>query len=109
MQYDVNERLSLRAGYEPRPSAIPGNKADALVPLGDADLYGLGVGYRWDQDTVIDLGFNYLVSKQSIPAGTSCNVNCSGIDSVVYNPYSDLNVETTVKAYVMALTYTTSF
>ena len=109
MQYDVNERLSLRAGYEPRPSAIPGNKADALVPLGDADLYGLGVGYRWDQDTVIDLGFNYLVSKQSIPAGTSCNVNCSGIDSVVYNPYADLNVETTVKAYVMALTYTTSF
>ena len=79
------------------------------MPLGDADLYGLGVGYRWDQDTVIDLGFNYLVSKQSIPAGTSCNVNCSGIDSVVYNPYSDLNVETTVKAYVMALTYTTSF
>ena len=62
-----------------------------------------------DEDTVIDLGFNYLVSKQSIPAGTSCNVNCSGIDSVVYNPYADLNVETTVKAYVMALTYTTSF
>ncbi|WP_137817170.1 outer membrane protein transport protein [Pseudomonas sp. 2FG] len=108
-QYDVNERLSLRAGYEPRPSAIPGNRADALAPLGDADLYGLGVGYRWDQDTVIDLGFNYLVSKQSIPAGTSCNVNCSGIDSIVYNPYADLDIETTVKAYVLALTYSSSF
>jgi long-subunit fatty acid transport protein len=109
VQYEVNDRLSLRAGYEPRPSAIPDDKADALVPIGDAQLYGLGVGYKWDQDTVIDLGFNYLVSKQSIPAGTSCNANCTGFDSIVYNPYSDLSIETTVKAYVMALTYTTSF
>jgi long-subunit fatty acid transport protein len=109
MQYDVTDRLSLRLGYEPRPSAIPGNKADVLMPLGDAHLYGFGAGYHWDQDTVIDLGFNYLVSKQSIPAGTSCNANCVGFDSVVYNPYSGLDIETTVKAYVMALTYTTSF
>lgn len=109
VQYDVNDRLSLRAGYEPRPSAVPGNKADALVPLGDAQLYGLGMGYKWDQDTVIDVGFNYLVSKQNIPAGTSCNANCANIDSIVYNPYADLDIETTVKAYVLALTYTTSF
>jgi long-subunit fatty acid transport protein len=109
VQYDVNDRLSLRAGYEPRPSAVPDNKADALVPLGDAQLYGLGLGYRWDQETVIDLGFNYLVSKQSIPAGSSCNANCSGIDSIVYNPYADLDIETSVKAYILALTYTTSF
>jgi long-subunit fatty acid transport protein len=109
VQYDVNDRLSLRAGYEPRPSAVPGNKADALVPLGDAQLYGLGMGYKWDQDTVIDVGFNYLVSKQNIPAGTSCNANCANIDSIVYNPYADLDIETTVKAYVLAFTYTTSF
>lgn len=109
VQYDVNDRLSLRAGYEPRPSAVPGNKADALVPLGDAQLYGLGAGYKWDQDTVIDIGFNYLVSKQNIPAGSSCSINCANIDSVVYNPYADLDVETSIKAYIVALTYTTSF
>ncbi|UVE19378.1 outer membrane protein transport protein [Pseudomonas sp. LS44] len=109
VQYDVNDRLSLRAGYEPRPSAIPGNKADALAPIGDATLYGLGVGYRWDKDTTIDLGFNYLVSKQSIDARSSCNINCSDIDSMVYNPYADLDVDTTVKAYILALTYQTSF
>ncbi|MES2818970.1 MAG: outer membrane protein transport protein [Pseudomonadota bacterium] len=109
VQYEVNDRLSLRAGYEPRPSAIPGNKADVLAPLGDAHLYGLGAGYRWDQDTVIDLGFNYLVSSQKIPAGSSCNVNCAGIDSLVYNPYADLDIETNIKAYVLALTYRTTF
>jgi long-subunit fatty acid transport protein len=109
VQYDVNDRLSLRAGYEPRPSAVPGNKADALVPLGDAQLYGLGAGYKWDQDTVIDIGFNYLISTQNIPAGSSCSANCANIDSIVYNPYADLDIKTTVKAYILALTYTTSF
>ncbi len=109
MQYDVNDRLQLRAGYEYRPSAIPKDKADALVPIGDANLYGLGLGYQWDKDTVIDLGFNYFVSKQSIKAGTSCNLNCTGIDNLVYNPYAGLDVSTTVKAYVFAMTYRTTF
>ncbi|WP_371226578.1 outer membrane protein transport protein [Pseudomonas sp. QE6] len=109
MQYDVNDRLQLRAGYEYRPSAIPKDKADALVPIGDADLYGLGLGYQWDKDTVIDLGFNYFVSKQSIKAGSSCNLNCTGIDNLVYNPYAGLDVSTTVKAYIFAMTYRTTF
>ena len=99
----------MRAGYEWRPSAIPKDKADVLAPIGDAHLYGLGVGYRWDKDTQIDLGFNYFVTKTSVPADTSCNLNCTGIDNVVYNPYAGLDVETSVHAYVMALTYQTVF
>ncbi|MFZ5960274.1 outer membrane protein transport protein [Pseudomonas knackmussii] len=109
VQYDVNDRLQLRAGYEYRPSAIPKSKADALVPIGDANLYGLGLGYRWDKDTTIDLGFNYFVSKQSIKAGESCNLTCTGIDNLVYNPYAGMDVDTTVKAYIFALTYNTTF
>jgi len=109
VQYDLNERVQLRAGYEWRPSAIPKDKADVLAPIGDAHLYGLGVGYRWDKDTQIDLGFNYFVTKTSVPADTSCNLNCTGIDNVVYNPYAGLDVETSVHAYVMALTYQTVF
>lgn len=109
VQYDLNDRLALRAGYEYRPSAIPKNKADVLAPVGDADLYGLGFGYRWDRDTTIDMGFNYFVSKQKIPAGSSCNVSCEGLDNLVYNPYAGLNIETTVKAYIFALTYTSRF
>jgi hypothetical protein len=50
-----------------------------------------------------------LVSKQDIPARSSCNINCSTIDSMVYNPYADLDVKTSVKAYVLALTYRTTF
>jgi long-subunit fatty acid transport protein len=66
VQYDVNDRLQLRAGYEYRPSAIPKDKADALVLIGDANLYGLGLGYRWDRDTTID-----LASTTSFPSRAS--------------------------------------
>lgn len=109
VQYDLNERVQLRAGYEWRPSAIPDDKADALAPIGDAHLYGLGVGYRWDKETQIDLGFNYFVSKTDIPANTSCNTNCTGLDNLVYNPYAGMDVETSVHAYILALTYQTVF
>ena len=108
-QYQLNERLALRAGYEFRPSAIPDDKADVMAPMGDGHLYGFGVGYRWDKDTTIDVGFNYFVAKQSIPAGTSCSVNCEGLDSMVYNPYSGIHINTSVRAYVMAMTYTSRF
>ncbi len=109
VQYDVNDRLQLRAGYEYRPSAIPKGQADILVPIGDANLYGLGLGYQWDKDTVIDVGFNYFVTKQSVKADTSCNLNCTGLDNLVYNPYAGLDVDTTVKAYIFAMTYRTTF
>ncbi|HCE7958797.1 outer membrane protein transport protein [Pseudomonas aeruginosa] len=109
VQYDVNDRLQLRAGYEYRPSAIPKGQADILVPIGDANLYGLGLGYQWDKDTVIDVGFNYFVTKQSVKADTSCNLNCTGLDNLVYNPYAGLDVDTTVKAYIFAMTYRTIF
>ena len=109
VQYDVNDRLSLRVGYEPRSSSIPSERADILAPLGDADLYGIGAGYRWDKDTEIDIGFNYLISKQDIPAGTSCNVNCSGLLDMVYNPYADLDIKTKVEAYIFSISYRTTF
>ncbi|WMR35674.1 outer membrane protein transport protein [Metapseudomonas otitidis] len=108
-QYDVTDRLALRAGYEFRPSAIPDDKADVLAPIGDAHLYGLGLGYRWDKDTTIDLGMNYFVTTQRTAAGESCNMNCVGLDKMVYNPYAGMNVETSVKALIMAFTYTTTF
>lgn len=109
VQYQWNDRLALRAGYEWRPSAIPDDKADVLAPIGDAHLYGLGLGYRWDKDSNIDIGFNYFTSKQSTKANSSCNLNCTGIDNLVYNPYAGQNVETSVKAYILALTYQTTF
>ena len=106
-EYSWNERLKFRAGYEPRKSAIPDDRRSSLVPINNAELFGGGIGYQFDKDTEIDLTAAYLRSKDSIPANTSCNVNCTGINNTVYNPYAGLDVKTKADIIIMGIAYRT--
>lgn len=106
-EYSWNERLKFRAGYEPRKSAIPKDKRSSLVPINDAQLFGAGIGYLYDKDTEIDLTAMYLRSEDTIPANTSCNVNCTGINNTIYNPYAGLDVHTKADVIIMGIAYRT--
>ncbi|OUS31506.1 hypothetical protein A9Q99_02755 [Gammaproteobacteria bacterium 45_16_T64] len=44
VEYQWNDALALRFGYEPRTSSIPEDKRDVLLPVGDADFYTAGWG-----------------------------------------------------------------
>lgn len=107
MEYSWNERLKFRLGFEPRNSAIPDDKRSTLVPINQAHLYGAGIGYQFDKDTEIDLTAMYLRSKDSIPANTSTNVNATGLDHIVYNPYAGLDVETQTNVTMLGIAYRT--
>jgi long-subunit fatty acid transport protein len=107
MEYSWNERLKFRAGFEPRNSAIPDDRRSTLVPINQAVLYGGGIGYQFDRDTQIDLTAAYLYSKDSIPANSSCSVNCTGLDNVVYNPYAGLDVSTRASITIFGIAYRT--
>src|SRR5690606_37675379 len=69
IEYQYNDRLRLRAGYEPRSSSIPEDRQDLLIPIGDADLYTMGFGYQWKEDSRIDLGMGYFVTRLNIRPG----------------------------------------
>lgn len=107
--YDLTGRIQLRAGYEPRASAIPEDRRSPMVPINEARYYSLGLGYKWDKDTDIDLGIGMLHSKDEIPANTSCAANCTGIDNVVYNPYAGLDIKTEAKITMIGLAFRTKF
>lgn len=107
MEYSWNERLKLRAGFEPRNSAIPDNRRSTLVPINQAHLYGGGIGYQFDKDTTIDLTAAYLYSRDSIPADTSLSLNSTGLNNIVYNPYAGLNAETEASILILGLAYRT--
>jgi long-subunit fatty acid transport protein len=109
LEYTWSERLKFRMGFEPRNSAIPDDKRSSLVPINQAQLYGLGMGYQFDKDTEIDLTAMYLYSKDGIPANTSCNVNCTGIDNIVYNPYAGLDVQTKATISMVGVAYRTKW
>lgn len=107
IEYSANDRLKLRAGYEPRTSAIPDGKRNTMVPINNAQLFGLGLGYRFDEDTDIDLSIAFLRSRDNVPAGTSTLGNADGVNNIIYNPYAGLNVATNTKVTILGLNYRT--
>lgn len=110
LEFDVSSRLKARLGYEPRNTSIPDNRRNVMAPLGYADLYGVGLGYRWDLDTDIDLHMSYMESYEEIdadePSG-SLNQNC--LTCVASNPYPGLDVKTKLTIMAAGITFRTKF
>ncbi|QSP93566.1 outer membrane protein transport protein [Marinobacter salinisoli] len=108
-EFHASSRLDLRAGVEIRDSAIPGDQMQVLAPLGGAKLYSVGMGYRWDRDTEVDLNLSYMQSIETIPADTSCNVNCDNLTNIIYNPYAGLDIKTSFRVVIAGLSFRTKF
>ena len=107
IEYSATDRLKLRAGYEPRTSAIPDDKRNTMVPINNARLFGLGVGYRFDADTDLDLSIGFLQSRDKIPANSSSLANQTGVNNILLNPYAGLNVKTDTTITILGLNYRT--
>jgi len=110
VEYQYNDRLALRAGWEPRTSSVPDDKLDVLLPMGEANLYATGVSYEWDNDMTIDLALAYFVSENDIPAGSRTNANDMNIaTSAWYNPYTGMNLKTKTSAIMFESSFTWQF
>lgn len=107
MEYSATDRLKLRLGYEPRKSAIPDDRRNTLVPINNAQMFGAGIGYKFDPDTDIDLTVMHLRSRDNIPANTSGLANQTGVGNLLLNPYAGLNVKTNTKITILGIAYRT--
>lgn len=92
VQYQPTEKVTLRAGYENRPSSVSPSVFDLIAPLPDMQLFGVGMGYKFDKNSSVDVGASLVRGTFNIPAGQSCNMNCSDFFNLIYNPYAGLNV-----------------
>lgn len=109
VEYYYNDTLTLRAGYEPRSSVIPEYRQDLLIPIGEADLYGLGVGYRVDAHSQLDVALGYLVTKIDIKPGESRNSTSTIEGDSVYNPFRGMHVKHQLEALIFTLAYSKHF
>ena len=109
MEYQLNDRLVLRAGYEPRTSAIPSNKTDLIFPIGKVNLYTAGVGWQYDRVTKVDAALGYLHSQTYTPACGSNNANSCEDGNVVYNPYFATSFSNEVTGYLAAISIDRKF
>lgn len=120
--YDLNTRVQLRAGYEPRATSIPDDARSLQAPLGFAQLYTFGMGYQWDKDTVVDFSFAFMQSNEEINADpqaetaaggpyseSSDAINRNCLTCTVTNPYPGLDVKTSLTIGAFGITYRTKF
>ncbi|MFP6846664.1 MAG: outer membrane protein transport protein [Thalassolituus sp.] len=119
--WDLNSRIQLRAGLEPRKSSIPDDSRSLQAPIGFARLYSVGLGYQWDLDTVVDLSLSFMKSVQHIRAdpqnaenfddypnsSNSLNRNC--LTCVVTNPYPGLDIDTKLTIGAAGISFRTKF
>jgi long-subunit fatty acid transport protein len=108
-QLNLSKKLSLRAGYEPRKSSIPGDKLSLLAPLPDTKLRSVGLRYRFNNGSELNLAASYLKGSYHIPARTDCNLNCDGFFNVIYNPYAATTVSGNLVVRYAGLSYTRPF
>lgn len=108
-EYQWNDNIVLRAGYEPRSSAIPEDRTDLLFPIGDADLFTAGFGWRYDNLTQVEAAIGYMHSNTKTDACESVNANSCREGDVVYNPYFATPFENEVNAYLVALSIDRKF
>ncbi|OUS31887.1 hypothetical protein A9Q99_01985 [Gammaproteobacteria bacterium 45_16_T64] len=126
VEYQFNDALVLRMGYEPRGSAIPDDKVDFLFPIADSNLYSFGFGYQIDAESRMDFAMAYMVSEYEADlqvtetlnedgkyvetaTGESSNANSITPGAVVYNPYAYLPIEGKTEAYLFTISYDEKF
>jgi long-subunit fatty acid transport protein len=109
LQAKVTDKITVRAGYEPRKSSVPTNGLDLIAPLPDVSVKSLGIGYQLHEGTRIDLAASYASGRFNLPAETSCNLNCSNFFNVIYNPYAGLDVQGGVRIRYFGIQLTHPF
>lgn len=109
LQMKVTDKITLRAGYEPRKTSVPDSAMDLIAPLPDITVKSLGLGYQLKEGTRIDIGASYASARFDLPAETSCNLNCSNFFNVIYNPYAGLDVSGGVRIRYFGVTLTHPF
>lgn len=120
--YDLNSRVQLRAGYEPRATSIPDDKRNIQAPIGFMNMYSVGMGYQWDKDTVVDFSLAFMQSKETILAdpqsetnnggpysNSSDGVNRNCLTCTITNPYPGLDIKTSFTVGAAGITYRTKF
>ncbi len=95
LQLAVYDGVKLRFGYEPRKSSVPTDRIDLIAPMPDLPVKSAGINLAMG-DYKLDFGASVAKGHFSVPANTSCDLNCTNFFNVIYNPYAGLDVNGTI-------------
>lgn len=106
VEFEVNDKLTLRCGYEKRPTSLQHDQFDALYFVPDAELLGAGFSLKLPNGIDFDLGLGYLFSNHfKVYNNTSTNMNSLDFTQMG-NPYAGLDYEQDLSLYVININMT---
>ena len=108
-EYQYNQKLDLRLGFEPRKTGIPDNRRDYLIPLSDIDVIAVGFSYKLTNHSSFDFAFSHIKSEMFIPTGTSTNGNDIRFNNFVFNPTAGLDTYSSIEITIIETSYRTTF
>ncbi|WP_290579841.1 OmpP1/FadL family transporter [Ketobacter sp.] len=109
VEYQYNEHLVIRAGFEDRPSAVPEDAPNALIPLNDSKLISFGFGLDLEEDRHIDFAIGHLKSKTDFPACSAQLGNGCDPANVVYPSYAGQDIKTKVEVLLFEIGFQQHF
>lgn len=107
-EYQYSDRLVLRAGYENRPSAVPG-EANAFIPMNDGNLISGGFGLDLGEERYLDFAIGYFKSETHYPPCTAQLGNACDPTNVVYPVYAGQDIRSKVEFLLFELGYRQQF
>jgi long-subunit fatty acid transport protein len=100
-EFAVNDKITLRCGYEKRPTSIQHDQQDIMFFIPDADFYGLGVGIKEPNGMTLDLGFGWLMAHNfKVYNNTSTNMNSTDFTQMG-NQFAGLDYHQDLDIYVL--------
>jgi hypothetical protein len=119
--------ITLRLGYEHRPTSVSASSFGP-VPLGDMDLYSVGIGidqrssapkrkikglsdvkgilHQMLAPDYLDLSFTYMTSEYKVNFNQSKLFNSTDFTDIIYNPFAGLTCDMKTTSYIVSLKQT---
>lgn len=108
-EYQYNEQLALRAGFENRPSAVPDNEPNAFIPINDGILYSVGFAYKFENKNTLDASIGYMSSKSHYPPCSAKLGNACNPSDVAYSTYMGQDIRSEVSFLLFEVMYSKHF
>jgi long-subunit fatty acid transport protein len=101
-EYAVNDKITLRCGYEKRPTSLQHSHFDALYFIPDAEFIGTGLGLKMPNGMNVDLAFGYLFSNNyRVYNNESTNMNSTD-PTQLGNQFAGLDFKQDLSLYVLS-------
>lgn len=104
-EYQWDDQIALRMGYEDRPSSIPKEARSPLMPIGDAKLYSVGAEYTPNKTQTFNFAIATMQSTTFMPGNTSKLGNAEDYSIFIYNPYSGSDIKASLDVLLIEGSY----